>query len=95
MLYSAQFSKDCLHDGIGANRFILGGGLFETYIGAGAVNEVRLFSCESKKLVGSIENLNCAVYSTAMTNNDKTIAVGGGGKMVMVFEIDETVPDTK
>jgi hypothetical protein len=64
-------------------------------IGAGAVNEVRLFSCESKKLVGSVEDLNCAIYSTAMTQDDKTIAIGGGGKMIMVFELDETVPDTK
>jgi hypothetical protein len=30
-----------------------------------------------------------------MTDDDKTVAIGGGGKMLMVFEIDETIGESK
>jgi COMPASS component SWD3 len=88
LLYSAQYSKGTTVDEFGQNRFILAGG-------SGAVNEVRLFSTESQKLVGSVENLNCSIYSTAISGDDKTVAIGGGGKMLMVFEIDESLPESK
>jgi WD40 repeat protein len=71
-----------------SNKYILAGG-------AGAANEVRLFCPETQKSIGSVEELNCAVYSTAITKDEKTVAVGGGGKMLMLFEIDESLAEPK
>ncbi|KAL2918545.1 hypothetical protein HK105_201946 [Polyrhizophydium stewartii] len=81
MLYSAQFSKGT--DAVGGpNRFILGGC-------SGAVKEARVFSNETKKLVGSVTQLSYAVYATAMSASDRFVALGGSGKTLIVCDVEE------
>ncbi|KAJ3260471.1 hypothetical protein HK103_000613 [Boothiomyces macroporosus] len=90
LLYSAVYSKGTAHSGDmlhQRNRFVLAGG--------SGLNEVRLFSTESFRVVGSVEHLNCAVYTVAISNDDNLIALAGGGKMVMLLELDEQIETTK
>ena len=57
MVYTAQFSKNNSKDPSKQNKFIIGGGLLSLYnflnniLGSGAVNEVKLFSTETHKVI--------------------------------------------
>ncbi|KAJ3346940.1 hypothetical protein HDU91_006922 [Kappamyces sp. JEL0680] len=47
------------------------------------------------KAVGSVNNLNCAVYSTAMSTSNKMVVLGGGGKMIILSDVLEETEDEK
>jgi WD40 repeat protein len=91
MLYSASYSKskEVVANEIIPNRYILAGGIYRIKIGAGTVNEVKIFNAVNGKCAGTVDNLNCSVFATVFSPNDRMVAVGGGGKMLMVFNIEE------
>ncbi|KAI8923733.1 quinon protein alcohol dehydrogenase-like superfamily [Entophlyctis helioformis] len=61
----------------------------------GSVKEVRVFATESKRHVGSVTNLNCAVYSVAMSSQDRMVAFGGGGKTLIVMDVEEQSAESR
>jgi hypothetical protein len=89
LLYSAQYSQETENGA--SNRFILAGGYSLFKIGSGETNAVKLFSTITGKVAGSVTNLHNSVFSTAINHNAKRIAVGGGGKICMIFDLDESV----
>ncbi|KAJ8322879.1 hypothetical protein QVD99_007434 [Batrachochytrium dendrobatidis] len=86
MLYSAQYSQNT--QSTTPNRYILAGG-------GGLSKEARIFSNDSKKPAGSITHLNSAVYSTAISSQDKMVAIGGGGKTLIVCNIEDHLADIR
>ncbi|KAJ1327184.1 hypothetical protein BSLG_010526 [Batrachochytrium salamandrivorans] len=87
MLYSAQYSQSIQNGGT-ANRYIVAGG-------GGSINEARIFSNESKKSIGSVTHLSSAVYTTAISSQDKMMAVAGSGKTLVVCDIENHFSDSR
>ncbi|KAJ2999897.1 hypothetical protein HDV02_001416 [Globomyces sp. JEL0801] len=71
-----------------SNRFLL-------TAGSGAVNEMKMLSSDTYRALGTVSKLNCALYSVAMSDNDKYVALGGAGKMLMFFDLDEQIENNK
>ncbi|KAI8902854.1 WD40-repeat-containing domain protein [Globomyces pollinis-pini] len=90
LLYSIQYSRgrESPADPGRSNRFLL-------TAGSGAVNEMKMLSSDTYRALGTVSKLNCALYSVAMSDNDKYVALGGAGKMLMFFDLDEQIENNK
>lgn len=40
-------------------------------------------------MIATLHNMNCAIYTTCISSDNKYVAVGGGGKLVTLMQIDE------
>lgn len=82
LLYSASFSRGTDSPaGPCRNRFILAAGSNK--------NEIRVYTADSQRPVGSVIGLPDAVYSVAMSPSDRYVAAGGGSQALLVFNIEE------
>jgi COMPASS component SWD3 len=82
MIYSASYSRGTESSaGPCSNRFIIAGGT--------ASNEMRIFTSDSHRAVGSVLELPDSIYSVCMSNNDRYVALGGASQMLYVYNVEE------
>lgn len=80
LIYSAHYSKKVDHILNIPNRYIIAGG------GGNDTNEIKIFEAASKRVVASVRGLSAAVYSVDTSPDGSLLALGGGGKELMVYD---------
>ncbi|KAJ3123962.1 hypothetical protein HK100_011425 [Physocladia obscura] len=85
LLYSGSFGRRAA----GSN----GGGVVVAG-GCGAFNEVKMFSLATGRAVGVAHGFTHSVYSVALSNNERMVAVGGAFKSVYGYDIDQHAQTT-
>ena len=60
-------------------------------------NELKIFNVESGLAVAAVRNLSAAIYSAAISTKrdgeETRVAIGGGGKSLMVFALKDLADD--
>ncbi|KAL7749509.1 hypothetical protein RI367_005064 [Sorochytrium milnesiophthora] len=80
MLYSASFSRST--STTVKSRFIVAGG------GGGGVNEIKIFNHAARRCIGFITDLPNAVFSAALSRDEKTLACGGSFNQLLICNVD-------
>ncbi len=63
-------------------------------VAAGSMNnEIRIYTTDSQRAVGSVIGLPDAVYSVTMSPSDRYVAAGGGSQALLVFNVEERAAD--